>query len=242
MKLRKALRHAFYAPPLVSRWITNRFHKLYYYRRAETWRNTRWLGTDILKCPLDLWVYQELIHEIRPDWILETGTAFGGSASYLATLCDVIGHGQVLTIDPLVREGRPEHPRVRYLRGLSTDTIVLDEVARTVAGSRAVLVLLDSDHSCENVLAELRAYHGFVTPGSYCIVEDGNVGGHPVAREFGAGPTEAIRSFLAENEDFEIDREREKFYLTFNPGGYLRRRGADASAVGARAKPPPTGR
>jgi cephalosporin hydroxylase len=223
MKLRKAVRHAIYAPPWVSRWITNRFHKLYYYRRAQTWRNTRWLGTDVLKCPLDLWVYQELLHELQPDWIIETGTGFGGSASYLASLCDVLGRGQVLTIDPLERAGRPQHPRIHYLRGLSTDREILARVAQTIEGARGVLVLLDSDHSYANVLAELRAYHGFVTPGSYCVVEDGNLGGHPVAREFGAGPLEALRTFLAENDAFEVDREREKFYLTFNPSGYLRR-------------------
>jgi cephalosporin hydroxylase len=223
MKLRKAVRHAIYAPPFVSRWITNRFHKLYYYRRAQTWRNTRWLGTDVLKCPLDLWIYQELLHDVQPDWIIETGTAFGGSASYLASLCDVLGRGQVLTIDPVEREGRPRHPRIHYLRGVSIDPEILARVARAVEGARAVLVLLDSDHSYANVLAELRAYHGFVTPGSYCVVEDGNLGGHPVAREFGAGPLEAVHTFLAETDGFEIDREREKFYLTFNPSGYLRR-------------------
>ena len=223
MKVRKALRNAIYAPPFVSGWITRRFHELYYYRRARTWRNTRWLGIDVLKCPLDLWIYQELLHEIRPDWIVETGTAFGGSAAYLAALCDVLGKGRVLTIDPLVREGRPTHPRIRYLRGRSTDAAVIAEVERCVADADAVLVLLDSDHSRDNVLAELRAYHRFVTPGSYCVVEDGNVGGHPVAHEFGPGPTEAVRAFLAENDGFAIDREREKFYLTFNPGGYLRR-------------------
>src|SRR5262245_13419745 len=223
MKLRKAVRHAIYAPPFVSRWITNRFHKLYYYRRAQTWRNTRWLGTDVLKCPLDLWIYQELIHEVRPDWIIETGTAFGGSASYLASLCDLIGGGQVLTIDPLEREGRPKHPRIHYLRGRSTDRDVLARVAEAVGGAGAVIVLRASDHSYENVLAELRAYHRFVTPGSYCVVEDGNVGGHPVAREFGPGPLEAVRAFLDENDGFAVDREREKFYLTFNPSGYLRR-------------------
>jgi cephalosporin hydroxylase len=109
------------------------------------------------------------------------------------------------------------------VRGRSTDSDVVARVAREVAGARAVMVLLDSDHSYANVLAELRAYHGFVTPGSYCVVEDGNIGGHPVAREFGAGPLEAVRTFLAETDAFAVDREREKFYLTFNPGGYLRR-------------------
>jgi len=110
------------------------------------------------------------------------------------------------------------------VRGASTDPEVLARVARAVDGARAVIVLLDSDHSYANVLAELRAYHAFVTPGSYCVVEDGNVGGHPVAREFGPGPLEAVHAFLAETDAFEIDREREKFYLTFNPSGYLRRR------------------
>ncbi len=223
MKPRKTIRSALYGQPLVSRWITNRFHALYYHRRVQTWRNTRWLGTEVLKCPLDLWVYQELLHEIRPDWIVETGTAFGGGARYLASLCDLLGHGRVLTIDPVVRGGRPEHPRISYLRGRSTDPEVLERVAARVRGARAVLVLLDSDHSCENVLAELRAYHRFVTPGSYCVVEDGNVGGHPVAREHGPGPLEAARAFVAENPDFAVDRAREKFYLTFNPEGYLRR-------------------
>jgi cephalosporin hydroxylase len=223
VKLRKAVRNAMYSPPFVSRWITNRFHKLYYYRRAQTWRNTYWLGTDVLKCPLDLWVYQELLYELRPDWIIETGTAFGGSASYLASLCDALGCGQVLTIDPVERAGRPQHPRILYLRGRSTDAEVIARVERAVAGARAVIVMLDSDHSYEHVLAELRAYHRFVTPGSYCVVEDGNVGGHPVAREFGAGPLEAVRAFLAESDAFAIDRGREKFYLTFNPSGYLRR-------------------
>lgn len=223
MKIRKALRNAFYASPGVSRWITDRFHKMYYYRRQRTWRNTTWLGTDVLKCPLDLWVYQEILHELRPDWIVETGTFDGGSASYLASLCDLLGSGQVLTIDPREHPGRPAHPRITYVRGLSTDPEVVAGVAERVVGARCVLVLLDSDHSRDNVLAELRAYHRFVTPGSYCVVEDGNVGGHPVAREFGPGPTEAIRAFLAESPAFEVDHSREKFYLTFNPGGYLRR-------------------
>jgi cephalosporin hydroxylase len=207
----------------LTRWITRRFHKLYYYRKRQTWRNTTWMGTTILKCPLDLWIYQELLHELRPDLIIETGTALGGSAAYLAALCDLLGHGRIVSIDVDDRPGRPQHPRITYRAGSSTDPLVVEEMRRLVRPGDRVLVILDSDHSEQNVLAELRAYHELVSVGSYCIVEDSNVNGHPVSREHGPGPMEAIQAFLRENDAFEIDRSREKFYMTFNPSGYLRR-------------------
>ncbi len=223
VKVRKFVRRWLYEPGLVSGHITRRFHKLYYYKRERTWRNTRWMGTEVLKCPLDLWVYQELLHELRPDLIIETGTALGGSAAYLAGLCDLLGHGRIVTVDAVERPNRPQHPRVTYRTGLSTDPEIVSELHGLVRPGDRVLVILDSDHSERNVLAELRAYHELVSVGSYCIVEDSNVNGHPVAREFGPGPMEAIRAFLRENDAFEIDRDREKFYLTFNPSGYLKR-------------------
>ena len=223
LKVRKFVRHWSYAPRLRARWITNRFHALYYYRRRQTWRNTTWLGVDVLKCPLDLWVYQELIYELRPDWIVETGTASGGSAAYLASLCDLLGNGRVLSIDLEAREGRPVHPRIEYLTGNSVDPATLAAVRERIGVGGTTLVILDSDHTRDHVLAELRAYQDLVGLGSYCIVEDSNVGGHPVAKEFGPGPMEAIRAFLAENDAFEADRSREKFYLTFNPSGFLKR-------------------
>jgi cephalosporin hydroxylase len=223
VKVRKFVRQQVYGNPLVSRWLTRHFHRLYYYQREQTWRNTRYFGTDILKCPLDLWIYQELFHELRPDLIIETGTAFGGSAAYMASLCDLLDNGRIITIDALEREGRPQHPRVTYLSGFSTDAEIVSEVRSQVRPGDRVLVILDSDHSEANVIEELRSYHSLVTPGSYCIVEDSNINGHPVSREDGAGPMEAIHTFLAENDAFEIDRSREKFYLTFNPSGYLKR-------------------
>jgi cephalosporin hydroxylase len=98
-------------------------------------------------------------------------------------------------------------------------------VAERAAGAGRVLVVLDSDHSRDHVLAELRAYAPLVTPGSYLVVEDTNVNGHPVYEAFGPGPMEAVQDFLKERDDFEVDRSREKFLLTFNPGGWLRKLG-----------------
>jgi cephalosporin hydroxylase len=102
---------------------------------------------------------------------------------------------------------------------------VVAQVAERAAGAGAVLVLLDSDHRRDHVLAELRAYAPMVTPGSYLVVEDSNINGHPVYEDFGPGPTEAVQDFLKERDDFEVDRSREKFLLSFNPGGWLRRVG-----------------
>lgn len=211
--------------PLVARLITRYFHRLYYGMRARTWLDTHWLGTPLLKCPLDLWIYQELLHEIRPHLIVETGTRYGGSAAYLASLCDLLDHGRVISIDIDEAEGRPQHPRIRYLHGSSTAPECIDAVKQEVSEGDRVLVILDSDHRRDHVLAELRAYADLVSPGSYLVVEDTNVNGHPVDPFFGPGPFEAMRDFLAEDARFEVDRAREKFYLTFNPSGYLRRVG-----------------
>jgi cephalosporin hydroxylase len=91
-----------------------------------------------------------------------------------------------------------------------------------------VLVILDSNHERDHVLDELRLYGPLVSSGSYLIVEDSNVNGHPVVPAFGPGPSEAIADFLAETDEFSVDATREKFFLTFNPGGYLRKRSDDA--------------
>jgi cephalosporin hydroxylase len=206
-----------------QRRIVRPFHRLFYESGTRTWSNTRWLGTPAQKCPFDLWVYQELLHELRPEVIVECGTADGGSAMFLASICDLLGAGEIVTID--VRElERPAHDRVTYLTGSSTATEIVDAVRERVQGRSPVLVLLDSDHSRDHVLAEMRLYAPLVTPGSYLVVEDSNVNGNPVLPDFGPGPGEAIDAFLAESDEFEIDESREKYFLTFNPRGYLRKR------------------
>jgi cephalosporin hydroxylase len=200
------------------------FHRLYYYdglRRNGTWSDTRWLGVPTQKNPLDLWVYQEILFETRPEIVVETGTASGGSALYLASLCDLLGTGRVISVDIDVVEGRPEHERITYLTGSSTSEEIVAKVREQAAGAASVMVVLDSDHRKGHVLDELRLYSALVTVGGYLVVEDTNINGHPVYRKFGPGPMEAVDEFLRGTSDFVIDTKREKFHMTFNPGGYL---------------------
>ena len=201
------------------------FHEQYY--ASNVWAGrTRWRGVAVQKAPTDLWVYQEIIHQVRPRLIIETGTAEGGSALFLADVMDVVcGRANVLSIDTNPRVGWTD-PRITFIRGSSTAPEIIKPVrltAQVAAEEGAVLVVLDSDHSAPHVAAELALYSGLVTVGSYLIVEDTNINGHPVSPGWGPGPAEALHAWLPEHPEFEIDREREKFMLTFNPGGYLRR-------------------
>jgi len=200
------------------------FHRLFYTSGKQTWSNMHWLGVPAQKCAFDLWVYQEILHELRPAAIVECGTWNGGGALFLASICDLLGHGEVITVDILEQPGRPSHERITYLTGSSTDPDVVGSVERLVGDRQPVLVILDSNHERDHVLDELRLYAPLVSPGSYVIVEDSNINGHPVASDFGPGPAEAVERFLGETDEFEVDRSREKFLLTFNPGGYLRKR------------------
>jgi cephalosporin hydroxylase len=208
---------------LSERRVVRSFHRLFYASGTRTWSNTHWLGVPAQKCAFDLWVYQELLNKLRPAVIVECGTANGGSALFLASICDLLGHGEVITVDIVEQPGRPSHERIIYLTGSSTDPEIVGSVERLIGGREPVLVILDSNHERDHVLAELRLYAPLVSPGSYLIVEDSNVNGHPVASDFGPGPAEAVERFLGESDEFEVDRSREKFFLTFNPGGYLRK-------------------
>src|ERR1700682_3493718 len=164
------------------------FHKLLYetaYAKGDTW-NPRWLGVAALKCPFDLWMYQEILHEVRPDIVVETGTARGGSALFLASILDLIGSGALVSIDIVRRPEWPTHPRITYLTGSSTSAPIMDQVRASVAGASRVMVILDSDHRKDHVLEELRLYSALVTKGSYLIVEDTNINGRPVFPGLGA--------------------------------------------------------
>ncbi len=208
-----------------ERQIVDRFHDLYYRRwlgGGDT-INLDWFGHRTLKCPLDLWMYQELLVRTRPEVVVETGTKFGGSALFLATVMDLLGHGRVISVDMEEMPVRPMHPRISYVHGPSTDADVVDMVVATVGSDRA-MVVLDSDHRAEHVYSEIIAYERLVQAGDYLIVEDTNINGHPAFLEYGPGPMEAVDRFLAETDDFVVDTRCERFLMTLNPRGYLKRR------------------
>jgi len=120
-------------------------------------------------------------------------------------------------------KGRPKHKRINYVIGSSTSKETVGCIEKFIDDKDKVMVILDSDHRKNHVIKELRIYSRYVSKGYYLIVEDSNINGHPVLKVFGPGPMEAIDEFLVENANFVVDTSREKFYLTFNPKGYLKR-------------------
>jgi cephalosporin hydroxylase len=201
--------------------VVRRFHDLYSSTGWRTWSNTTWMGVPLIKCPFDLWVYQEILFERRPDVIVETGTYRGGSAYFLASILDLIGSGRVITIDIEEHEGRPQHPRVTYLTGSSVSPEIVSEVRESIASEERAMVILDSNHHSKYVLREMRAYASLVGVGDYLVVEDTSI--ELWQSEWTSGPMEGVQAFLAEDDRFEVDRSREKFFMTWNPSGYLRR-------------------
>lgn len=222
--LRGAVERMAVAQPVVERAIARQFHRLYYYSSERTFSDTHWMGVSVKKCPFDLWVYQELLSEVRPDVLVETGTRYGGSARYFASLFDLLGTGRVITVDIDPEASRTPHDRITYLEGSSTADDVVAQIKGAIGPGERVLAILDSDHSYAHVRDELAIYGELVSPGSYLVVEDSNINGHPVYPEFGPGPMEAIDEFLANGAPFDVDPTREKFFVTFNPRGFLRKR------------------
>lgn len=215
------LYHCQQGPEFIQNIVDN-FHKLYYYSSAigRTWKNTFWLGVPIQKTPTDCFVYQEIIHKIRPDYIIETGTKAGGSALFFASICDMINHGHVITVDIDVINNLPKHDRITYLYGNSIDDVIVNVIKGKIKNKK-VMVILDSDHTKEHVLKELEIYSKLVSVGSFLIVEDTNISDFPVHGIEGEGSLEAVIEFMQKNDNFKIDRNCEKFYLTFSPCGFL---------------------
>ena len=129
----------------------------------------------------------------------------------------------MITIDIEKHEPLPNHERITYLLGSSTDPSIVGQVKDLISPGETVMVVLDSDHSAPHVLAELRTYSGMVSPGHYIVVEDTNLNGHPVVGSFGPGPMEAVQEFLKSNDHYRPDKLRERLIFTMHPNGYLQR-------------------
>jgi cephalosporin hydroxylase len=198
-----------------------------------------WLGIPIIQMPSDIVVMQEIIWENRPQVVVETGFARGGSTILYSSILELIGEGTVVAVDIDFRghnraavENHPLGHRVRYVEGSSIDDEVVAQVCSLVAGADRVMVILDSDHTHAHVLEEIRRYGPLVTPGQFLVVADTVVEHIPAQehrpRNWGPGnnPQTALDQFLAENPNaFEIDAwTNDKLLMSSSRGGYLRRR------------------
>jgi cephalosporin hydroxylase len=192
--------------------------------RSGAWRDATWLGHPTPQAPTDLYVYQELISRLRPDWVIETGTGTGGRALLLATICDLLGHGSVVSIDRALAPDVPTHPRLHHVEGPPAAAATVARVRELVGAPDAALVVLGGCSTSADVAVQFGAYRSFVTSGSYLIVENTVANGHPVATGAGAGPYEAVRRIVARDREFVIDSSLERYGLTFNPIGYLKRK------------------
>lgn len=215
--------------------------------------NFAWLGRPAIQFPNDAWAMQELIWKIRPDLIIETGIAHGGSLVFNASMLAMLDITEAIESEQLLdpsnskrkvlgididirnhnREAIEEHPmssRIQMIEGSSVDENVVDQVRSVAANYSKILVCLDSNHTHDHVLSELEAYAPLVSVGSYCVVFDTIVEDMPQDmfpdRPWGPGnnPKTAVRKYLDHHTEFEIDREiQHKLLITVAPDGYLRR-------------------
>lgn len=195
-----------------------------------------WLGRPIIQVPHDVVAMKELIWTLKPDLIIETGVAHGGSLVLSASILELIGKGRVLGIDieirPHNREALDAHPlrkRIDLLEGSSIDPKIVAEVYERAKGAELILVVLDSKHTREHVLGELDAYHGLIKPGGYIVAMDTAtvfVCDIPRGKVDWAidHPLDSVHQFLEKRPDFEIDPHYTRFGVTCSPQGFLKRK------------------
>jgi cephalosporin hydroxylase len=201
-----------------------------------------WMGRPIIQYPQDMIAMQQIIWDVKPDLIIETGIAHGGSLVYYASLLELIaacgeGNGEVLGVDIEIRphnraaiEAHPMKKRITMIEGSSIAPAIIEQARDRARGKQRVLVCLDSNHTHDHVLAELEAYAPLVTAGSYCVVFDTLIEDLPQNsfpdRPWGNGnnPKTAVWEYLKKHPEFEIDKTiQHKLLITVAPDGYLKR-------------------
>jgi cephalosporin hydroxylase len=201
--------------------------------------NFSWMGRPIIAYPQDMIAMQEIIWEVQPDLIIEAGVAHGGSIIYYASLLELIGkEGLVVGIDIDIRkhnrdeiEAHRMFKRIQLIEGSSIDTSIVDQVKKIAAGKKKIMVCLDSNHTHDHVLEELKLYAPLVSVNSYCVVFDTIIEDMPAdydwkPRSWGKGnnPKTAVWEYLKENKSFEIDSSiHNKLLITVAPDGFLKK-------------------
>jgi cephalosporin hydroxylase len=190
--------------------------------RSRAWQKTSWLGWRAPGCPTDLIAYQELVTKLKPDWIIETGARTGGHPLFLASICDSLGAGQILSVHVKEIERFPQHSRITELVAdpVSEDTV--RRVKEVVGESPKALVILGAAR-VPDLMRAFEIYAPLVPVRSYVVFEDTIMRGNPVRPDMAPGPKQAVKAILEGRDDFAPDPELERFGLTFNPGGFLKR-------------------
>jgi len=200
--------------------------------QARILNQSTYFGIRALKSPIDFWIYQEILFETRPDFVIEIGNCCGGGTLALAHLCDCLGKGEVVALD-ISHEAVPDtvrrHPRIHLIEGDARQSF--PQVRALIPEAADVLIIEDSSHTFENTLGVLNTFSELIQPGGYFIVEDGIIR-HGLDGGVSPGPYEAIGAFIENHPDFEIDRSREPFLITWNPKGYLKRARASGGGPG----------
>lgn len=194
------------------------FHRAFYASK-QTHGMTFFEGVPILKSPMDLWVYQEILWDLKPTLLIETGTAYGGSALYFARQFDRLGVGHVVSVDLEPAKSLPQHDRITYVAGYSSVHPGLLATLQGIANDHPrVMVVLDSDHGKTHVLKELAAYSRMVTKSQFLVIEDTNLNGRPVPIDWrgGPGPGPAVDEWLPEHPEFERAVMAERYMMTFH--------------------------
>lgn len=207
--------------------ITDRFAHVWG-NSTDTWYRNHFMGIQTWQNPMDVWVTLEIMWHVKPDVVLETGTLKGGSALLWAMFMQHANpKSRVITIDlqPQAWDARTRKlalERIDFLYGSSTAPEIVADVKERVKGKR-VMAIFDSSHERDHVYNELKAYADLIAVGSYIVVQDSVVCGHPIMAEPCPGPYEAIEAFLAEDDRFIAVREHERLLVTANPMGFLKR-------------------